>query len=104
MKKKLGLVLFVFGICQNSFSGSDLLVSIAVNDVTPPIGVPLAGYGGGDRRASHWDFRNHYPYSFFMTPSKGILDPIRAKTVVLSKAGKMLIFVSLDTIAVTSDF
>lgn len=71
-------------------------------DITPPVGVPLAGYGGGARRLG-FDLFNRYPYATLLTPSEGVLDPIRVKAMVLTRGKKKLIFISMDTVAVTAD-
>lgn len=80
-----------------------LHVGFSDGDITPPVGVPLAGYGGGTRRLG-FDLFNRYPHATFLTPSDGILDPIRAKAMVLTHGKKKLIFISMDTVAVTADF
>jgi hypothetical protein len=67
-------------------------------DVTPPIGVPLAGFGGGDRRLIPWDMFNKHPYATYLAPTTGKLDPIRSKVLVLDRAGERLFFVSLDIV------
>ena len=71
---------------------------MSVVDVTPPIGVPLAGFGG--RRIIPWDIFSTHKYSFFMKPSKGIVDPIRSKTLVIRKDDRYLAFVSIDVVGI----
>jgi len=80
-----------------------LRVGVASVDVTPEIGVPLGGFGGGDRRLkmSKW---GKYKYATYLAPSTGVRDPIRSKAMVLEKDGKRLLFVSLDVVGVTSKF
>lgn len=100
-----------YGVClsfalaffmDHGIAHASLKVGFAVQDVTPPIGVPLAGYGGGNRRK--FDLKKEHQYADWMAPSKGVMDPIRAKTMVLTKGGRNLVFISLDLIAVTGDF
>lgn len=79
-----------------------LSVGLASVDITPEIGVPLAGFGGRRRRVIPWDVPNRYPYATFLKPSTGILDPIRAKAMILKTGNDMLFFLSLDLVAVTA--
>src|SRR5687767_8072974 len=75
-------------------------VGIAAIDITPAIGVPLGGYGGGARRLVPYDNKHKYPYCTFLAPSTGVRDPIRSKAMVIRKDGKKLAFISLDVIGV----
>jgi hypothetical protein len=79
----------------------DLHAGLAANDITPVIGVPLAGFIR--RRVSPYDIFNDYPYAALFKPSQGILDPIRSKALVLRNKGKMLLLVSADAMGVDSD-
>lgn len=76
----------------------ELLAGMHAEDVTPPIGVPLAGFGGGKRRLIPWDVFNKHRYATFLKPSNGKLDPIRSKALVLEREGSRLVFVSLDIV------
>lgn len=71
-------------------------------DVTPPLGVPLAGYGGGDRRHP---FPNLNPndYDHFLRPSTGQRDPICARALYISDGKTAVTFVALDAIATTNE-
>ncbi len=81
-----------------------VLVGIGQRDITPPAGVPLAGFARGNRRNIPWDFFNKFPYAYFLSPSEGKLDPIRSKAMIIqNKNGKRLLFVSLDLIGATQD-
>jgi hypothetical protein len=71
---------------------------VAVMDVTPPVGVPLAGYGGGERRMDVPDF-DPTNYHTWLVPSEGVLDPIYAKALVLSDGETKVAFLSLDVVA-----
>lgn len=73
-------------------------------DVTPPIGVPLGGYGGGKRRRPFYRINLRHKYTTFFTPSKGILDPIRSKALVLTDGEKKIAFISVDVVGVTAEF
>jgi neutral ceramidase len=77
-----------------------LQAGLAARDLTPPVGVPLAGYGGGERRRAFPDFFNQDPYAYYLKPSTGILDPIRAKALVLEEGARKLAFISLDLVGV----
>jgi|GEM_PF-633716 len=67
-------------------------------DVTPPVGVPLAGYGGGGRRRLLPDL-DPGNYHTFLTPSSGVHDPIYAKSLVLGNGTERFCLVTLDAIA-----
>lgn len=98
-----GMWLDTFVAEENPLAILDHLhVGLYAGDVTPPVGVPLAGFGGGARRIG-FDILNRYPYATFLAPSEGILDPIRAKVMVLKQGKKKLVFISMDTVAVTAD-
>jgi neutral ceramidase len=71
-------------------------------DVTPAIGVPLAGYGSKDRRIVPWDIFNKHRYAHFLKPSEGVLDPIRAKSMVIELGSKRVLLISLDTVGTDS--
>ena len=88
---------------QSPTDSKELRVGLASVDVTPDRGVPLAGYGGGDRRLSFPDVLNRFPFATFFTPSEGVLDPIRAKTMVLKRGDQKLLFLSMDAVGVTAD-
>jgi hypothetical protein len=75
-----------------------LRAGMHAEDVTPPIGVPLAGFGGGERRLIPWDMFNKHPYATYLAPTTGSLDPIRSKVLVLDRADERLFFVSLDIV------
>ncbi len=69
-------------------------------DITPPVGVPLAGFGGGARR--QWIPNiNPSSYSHLLTPSTGVRDPICARALYVTDGVTPVMFVSLDAIATT---
>lgn len=100
----LGLVLStLLGFEITDASSPTLTGATASIDITPPTGVPLAGFGGGKRRIIPWDVFNKHPYATFLTPSKGKLDPIRAKVFLLQKGDQRLLFIGLDFVAFTAE-
>jgi len=102
------LILMTFGFIQTSNAGDiseePLMAGLATRDITPPIGVPLSGYGGNKRRIFPFDIFNKYPYATLFKPSVGIIDPIQAKALVLKKGDKKIVFVRLDVIGVPKRF
>lgn len=73
----------------------------SVVDVTPPVGVPVGGFGEPPRRIWIPDL-NPANYHTFFAPSQGVLDPIQAKTLVLRGNGKTVAIIALDLIATAS--
>jgi hypothetical protein len=80
-----------------------LLAGAHALDITPPIGVPLAGYGGAGRRLLLPDFLNRYPYAFWFKPSTGVGDPIMARALVLRSGERRVLWVAVDLVGVDSD-
>ena len=74
----------------------------AAVDVTPPVGVPLAGYGGGARRERFPDL-NPFDYHTFLKPSTGVHDPIMAKALVLGNGHDRFCLVTIDAVATDAD-
>jgi neutral ceramidase len=73
------------------------MVGVAKVNATLPIGTPLAGYNHGARRVPYWPLPQPGEYTTFMTPSKGIIDPIWARALVIDDGkGHRVCFVSLD--------
>jgi len=98
----LCIILYGFSYCARA-AGTELYAGMASVDVTPVVGVPLAGYGEGERRS--YDVFNRYPYATVLSPSVGKRDPIRAKVLILKKNnGQRLLFIGIDTIGVTKQF
>lgn len=83
-------------------SPTQLLAGAAAIDVTPPVGVPLAGFGGGDRRLTIPDI-NPFNYVFWLAPSTGTHDPIQAKCLVLDDGQDRVAIVTLDAIATVGE-
>jgi neutral ceramidase len=93
----LSLLLVVIALVFGRAAGAGELSASAVTvDITPEIGVPLAGYGGKDRHKL--DTLDRYEYATYLQPSIGILDPVLAKILVLRRDGKLLAFIAADLI------
>lgn len=68
-------------------------------DITPPVGVPLGGFGDQPRRQWPPDL-NPSNYHCMLKPSLGVLDPIRCKTLVLETTpGRPVAIMTMDLIA-----
>lgn len=93
---------FAATAADNDLQPGEIMVGFASVDVTPPIGVPLAGFGGTKRRTLPFDLFDRDPYAHYFEPSTGIRDPIRAKAMALEINGQRLIFVRLDLILVST--
>src|SRR5579883_2022289 len=72
-------------------------------DVTPPVGVPLAGYGDGARRQMPPNLDPN-AYDHLLAPSTGERDPIYARALFVSNGTDRVVFVSVDAIAMTDEF
>lgn len=71
-------------------------------DITPPVGVALAGYGGLGRRLILPDLLGLYPYAFWFKPSTGIHLPIMARALVLEGGAARVLWIAVDLIGVDS--
>lgn len=78
---------------------SRLWAGAGATDITPPIGTPLAGYGGGARRLLVPDFLNRHPYAFWLKPSRGVHDPIMARALILQSDERRVLWITVDLIA-----
>lgn len=67
-------------------------------------GTPLAGYGSVARRLLLPDVLGQHPHAFWFRPHEGELDPVAARALVLESAGRRLVWVGLDLIAVDRAF
>lgn len=72
----------------------------AALDVTPPVGVPLAGYGGLDRRLALPDLLGRAPYAFWLKPSRGVHDPIMVRALHMESKEVRLLWIAVDLIGV----
>ena len=69
-------------------------------DITPPVGVPMAGYGGLGRRALIPALANGSPYTFWFKPSRGVDLPIMARALVLERGDVRVLWLAVDLVAV----
>jgi hypothetical protein len=79
MKKYVALTLFVLALGPDRVAADDLHAGVDKVDITPPTGFPMWGYG-----ARH------------DAGSKGVLDPLHARAVVLAAGEQRIAIVSLD--------
>ena len=76
-----------------------LRAGVGTSDVTPPVGTPLAGFGGGIRRLWPPDFNPRNLHQF-MAPSTSVHDSLIAKALVLDDGQDRIAIVKLDLVAV----
>jgi neutral ceramidase len=69
-----------------------------------PPGTPLAGYGGGGRRAWLPDIFGRHPHAFWLRPSGGERDALAARALVLDAGGPPVVWVAVDLLAVDRAF
>lgn len=69
-------------------------------EITLPVGVPLAGYGGLRRRLLIPDLLDRYPYAFWFKPSRGVDLPIMARALVLERGDVRVLWLAVDLVAV----
>jgi neutral ceramidase len=79
MKRRLGFVLVALLAAGRAFAADGLQAGAASVDITPPLGHPLWGY------AARHD-----------APCVGVLDPLRARVLVLAAGTERIALVSLD--------
>lgn len=97
----INIFIFVFSIIFSLYSYAlEFRAGAFAESLNPPKGISLAGYGGGQRR--HW-IGSQNKYAHYLTASKGVLDDVRAKAVVLQFGSEKLVLVSLDLVAVPRD-
>jgi hypothetical protein len=98
-------------VCGTARAASNFRVGLAAVDITPVVGVPLAGYGGADRRMTHEERelpRSTHPYTTYLKASVGVRDPIWARAMVVEgndSYGKPVkaAFLSLDLVGISHD-
>lgn len=77
-----------------------LLAGAASVDITPPVGVPLAGYGGFGRRLLIPDLLRRHPYAFWLKPSQGTHLPIMARALVFERGKERVLLLSVDLVGI----
>ena len=65
-------------------SAAELRVGVAATDITPPMGIPMAGY-------------------YHARGADGVLDPLFSKAMIIEVDGERIALVTLDTIQVTRE-
>jgi neutral ceramidase len=75
---------YIFGACGNLCAGDSLRVGIAVADITPPIGFPMAGY-------------------YHERLAEGTIDPLKAKAIVFRDGQTEAALVVCDLIGIATD-
>jgi neutral ceramidase len=96
------LSLFIFPLSVLEAEPLTLRAGSSEIEITPKKGVPLGGYGGGNRRLARPDldpFNDHT----FLSPSTGVLDPLFAKAVVIESEQKKLCILTIDAIAIEGE-
>ena len=76
------LLLASFSLSPRAAAAGDLRAGAAAVDITPPLGIPMAGY-------------------YHARGADGVLDPLFSKAMVLESGGERAVFVALDLISVT---
>ena len=76
---------------------SPFQAGVAEVAMEPPVGVPLAGYGGDERRRFFPDLDPNNFYTF-LTPSQGVKDPLKVKALVLKNSTERVCIMTLDAI------
>lgn len=79
-------------------AAAGLRAGVAKVNATMPLGVPLAGFNHGKRRAPDWPIPKLAKYTTFMMPSEGTLDPTYAKALFLDTGSEYFCFVTIDAI------
>ncbi|MGE0750330.1 MAG: neutral/alkaline non-lysosomal ceramidase N-terminal domain-containing protein [Variibacter sp.] len=85
---------------ESDLQPNEALVGFGIGDITPPLGAPLAGYGGLQRRAI--PFRAAGERSHYFRGATSVHDPVQARAMLLERNGDRLAFVRLDLVAVTA--
>jgi hypothetical protein len=78
------------------------LAGAATADITPPVGTPLAGYGGLGRRLLIPDLLDRHPHAFWFKPSRGVHLPIMARALVLERGAVRVLWIAVDLVGVDS--
>jgi len=95
---RLALAAAVLAAVAGPAAGGGLRAGAAEADVTPAVGVPLAGYGARLRRGlPDLDPRNDH---VLFEPSTGVRDPIEAGALALEAGGEAVVLLAVDAIGV----
>jgi hypothetical protein len=84
-----------------TLEADEVLVGFGIADMTPPVGVPLAGYA--NRRAEIGQWFSGAAYARLFHPSNAVHDPIEARAMAIERDGRRLVFLRLDLVAVSRD-
>jgi hypothetical protein len=91
----------MFAIALLSAPAAAVEVGIAVVDIEPPIGIPLAGYGAKARRLpGYLDWGNKLEHAALFRPSVGRHSAINSKAMVIRDGDSKVVFVSVDLVGV----
>ena len=82
--KKLSLTLVLIGMLSLQLFAGDLLAGAASVRITPPVGIPMAGY-------------------YYERAAENVHDDLYAKALVIEKDGSKIAIVSCDLIEVSAD-
>ena len=80
--KSIPTVLLLGWLASVVGQAADLRVGVAATDITPPLGIPMAGY-------------------YHARGADGVLDPLFSKAMVVESDGERAALVTLDLISVT---
>lgn len=101
MKSILGAVLALVAM-QSPALARDLQAGAARVAITPKLGVPLGGYGGGARRRRRPDL-NPFNDHALLNPSQGTRDPLYARALVLVSGEARVCILTIDAIAIEGE-
>lgn len=71
-------------LVASGIDGAEIKLGVAESDITPPLGIPMAGY-------------------YHERGADGLLDPLRCKAMVIECGGERAAFVVLDLIGITRE-
>jgi len=75
-------LLVLLGLLVAAVQADDFRVGVATTDITPPLGIPMAGY-------------------YHARGADGVFDPLFCKALVVESNGDRAVFVALDLIGIT---
>ncbi len=85
---------------QPTLAAGEALVGFGVADITPPLGFPLAGYGGLERRTI--PFGSASGRAHYFRGATSVHDRLQARAMLLERDGAPLVFVRMDLVAMTA--